>query len=319
MKSKTTACNGRWMRALTLAAALFVAPALSSAATFISVSFAPPPLPVYAQPVAPGPDFMWIPGYWAWNGVGYYWVPGTWVLAPYVGALWTPGWWGWSSGAYIWHPGYWGPRVGYYGGINYGFGYFGVGYAGGYWSTGHFYYNTAVTRVDVTRVHNTYNRTVVENTVRTSYNGGTGGVRHEPTVEERLAEHDAHRAATPMQIQHERYASTNRQQFASSNNGNPALAATPSAYNRSGAMDSRGAREANAQRGVEGPQGQHDRFRAERSGPPMGQPQARKIEHPQAAPPPQERAARMQGGPQGGPEGGHQAGHHEGGGERQGR
>jgi hypothetical protein len=122
-----------------------------------------------------------------------------------------------------------------------------------------------------------------------------------------------------MQIQHERYASTNRQQFASSNNGNPALAATPSAYNRSGAMDSRVAREAKAQRGVEGPQGQHDRFRAERSGPPMGQPQARKIEHPQAAPPPQERAARMQGGPQGGPEGGHQGGHHEGGGERQGR
>lgn len=318
MKLKTTAYNWRWMRALTLAAALFVAPAMSSAATFISVGFAPPPLPVYAQPVAPGPDFMWIPGYWAWNGVGYYWVPGTWVLAPYVGALWTPGWWGWSGGAYIWHPGYWGPRVGYYGGINYGFGYFGVGYAGGYWSTGHFFYNTAVTRVDVTRVHNTYNRTIVENNVRTSYNGGAGGVRHEATAEERLAEHDTHRSATPMQVQHERYASTNRQQFASTNSGSPALTATPRAYNRSGTMDARGAREANVQRGSGGGQGQPDRLHAERSAPP-GQPQARNMEQPHAGAGPQERAARMQGGPQGRPEGGHQGGHHEGGGEHQGR
>ena len=29
--------------------------------------------------------------------------------------------------------GYWGPHVGYYGGVNYGFGYMGVGFAGGAW------------------------------------------------------------------------------------------------------------------------------------------------------------------------------------------
>ena len=313
MKLLSGMASIRLARALAFASALLVAPAMPTAATFISVNLAPPALPVYVQPIAPGPNYMWIPGYWAWNGVGYYWVPGTWVLAPYFGALWTPGWWGWGGGAYIWHPGYWGPRVGYYGGINYGFGYFGVGYAGGYWSGGRFFYNTAVTNVDVTRIHNTYDRTVVENNVRTSYNGGAGGVRHEATAEERLAERDAHRGATPMQIQHERFASSNREQFASANNGTPALTATPRAYNRAGRMDTR---EANVQRGPGGPQGPHETFRTERGGPPAGQPQARNFEQPRGGPP--EHAAR-QGGPQGRPEGGRQGGRHEGGERHEGR
>ena len=60
---------------------------------------------------------------------------------------------------YIWHAGYWGPHVGYYGGINYGFGYFGSGYEGGYWEDGVFFYNTAVTRVDTTVITHIYNKT----------------------------------------------------------------------------------------------------------------------------------------------------------------
>ena len=43
--------------------------------------------------------------------------------------------------------GYWGPHVGYYGGVNYGFGYMGIGFAGGVWAGGAFRYNTAVMRV----------------------------------------------------------------------------------------------------------------------------------------------------------------------------
>src|ERR1700693_3024093 len=93
----------------------------------ISVRVAPPALPVYTQPVGPGPGYMWTPGYWAWNDdAGYYWVPGTWVVAP-VGLLWTPGYWGFADGAYGWHRGYWGPHIGFYGGVNYGYGYGGVG------------------------------------------------------------------------------------------------------------------------------------------------------------------------------------------------
>src|SRR5581483_6614272 len=76
----------------------------------ISVSFGPPALPVYEQPVCPDEGYIWTPGYWAWDpDYGYYWVPGTWVLAPQVGYLWTPPWWGWDNGAYLFHTGYWGP------------------------------------------------------------------------------------------------------------------------------------------------------------------------------------------------------------------
>ena len=68
-------------------------------------------------------------------------MDGDWVYPPYMGALWTPGYWGWGGGVYFWNPGYWGRRVGYYGGINYGFGYFGTGFWGGYWRGGRFFYN----------------------------------------------------------------------------------------------------------------------------------------------------------------------------------
>ena len=59
--------------------------------------------------------------------------PGVWVRPPQVGLLWTPGYWGWGGGAYLFHAGYWGPHVGFYGGVNYGFGYGGVGFGGGRW------------------------------------------------------------------------------------------------------------------------------------------------------------------------------------------
>src|SRR5258708_15595856 len=105
--------------------------AASFGQVFVSVRVGPPALPIYAQPICPGPGFFWTPGYWGWNDdAGYYWVPGTWVVAP-VGMLWTPGYWGWGGGLYAWHAGYWGPHVGFYGGINYGFGYGGGGFGGG--------------------------------------------------------------------------------------------------------------------------------------------------------------------------------------------
>src|ERR1035441_3600210 len=87
-------------------------------------TMAPPPLPAYEQPMCPGDGYIWTPGYWAWDGA-YYWVPGTWVLAPQIGYLWTPGYWGWGGAGFMFNEGYWGMSVGFYGGIDYGFGYFG--------------------------------------------------------------------------------------------------------------------------------------------------------------------------------------------------
>ena len=114
----------------------------------VTANAAPPAIPQYEQPVAPGDGYLWTPGYWAWDPSAgdYYWVAGQWVLPPYTGALWTPGYWGPYGGGYFWHAGFWGPYVGYYGGINYGFGYFGVGYWGGFWRGGAFYYNRGLNR-----------------------------------------------------------------------------------------------------------------------------------------------------------------------------
>jgi hypothetical protein len=116
--------------------------------------------------------------------------------------LWTPGYWGWEANQYHWHPGYWGHDVGFYGGINYGYGYFGTGYSGGRWRDNHFYYNTAVTRVNTGSVHNVYvDKTVIHNSNnRVSYNGGTGGVAMRQTAaQQRAFASQQHMAATQVQ------------------------------------------------------------------------------------------------------------------------
>ncbi len=204
-------------------------PAASFAGVFISVGFAPPALPVYTQPICPGDGYLWNPGYWAYGPEGYYWVPGVWVRPPQVGLLWTPGYWGWGGSAFIFHEGYWGPHVGFYGGINYGFGYGGVGFAGGRWDGGHFAYNTAVMNVNRTVIHNTYVENVHINNVglHTSFNGGAGGIQTRPNAQEQQWSHENHIQPTGEQQQHMQMAHADRSNFASANGGHPQNAAMP--------------------------------------------------------------------------------------------
>ena len=218
----------RSTRMLLIAIMMLAAPAASFAQVHVAITFGPPELPVYEQPLCPGDGYIWTPGYWAYDydAGDYYWVPGTWVLAPEVGFLWTPGYWGWGGSAFIFHEGYWGPHIGFYGGINYGFGYFGHGYEGGRWEGGHFFYNTTINRVDVHVIHNVYETRVdVRNETRVSYNGH-GGIDERPTREEEAAEHDRHIGAVAAQTQHVQAARENRDLRASVNHGKPPIAAT---------------------------------------------------------------------------------------------
>ncbi len=193
---------------------------------------APPPLPEYDQPAAPADDYIWNPGYWNYASTGYYWVPGIWCAPPFAGALWTPPYWAYDNRHYRFHRGYWGPHVGYYGGVNYGFGYVGYGYYGGYWRGRDFYYNRAVTNVNIEHVHNVYQRTVILNgesygprpNNRISYNGGPGGLRVQPRPEELGAMQEAHYAPLPAQRDNRLAAATNRSQFFDVNRGQPAQA-----------------------------------------------------------------------------------------------
>jgi len=216
--------SSRW---ILLAFVLSLVPASSFAGVFISVGFAPPVLPVYEQPPCPEPGWLWTPGYWAYGDDGYYWVPGSWVPAPYEGALWTPPYWGWSDGLYVFHTGYWGRHVGYYGGVNYGFGYMGIGFVGGEWHGREFSYNRAVMHVDERRIHNTYiNETIVHNTTiinnnHVSYSGGRDGIHHDPRPEERMAMRDQHMAPTSFQQQHIQAARSDPNFYVKNNHGHP--------------------------------------------------------------------------------------------------
>jgi hypothetical protein len=212
-------------RSLLLALLAVTIPASSFAQVAVTITVAPPVIPVYTQPACPGDGYMWTPGYWAWGPDGYYWVPGVWVMAPRAGVLWTPGYWGFVGGAYVWHAGYWGPHVGFYGGVNYGFGYAGVGFGGGVWAGSVFRYNTAVVNVNTAVVHNVYvDRTVIQNTTivnRASFNG-PGGVSARPTPGEMAAMHEQHFQPTAAQMSHQTAASQDRNQLASVNHGRPA-------------------------------------------------------------------------------------------------
>jgi hypothetical protein len=215
--------------ALTLGLAMVALPEDAAAQMSVTITLAPPALPVYEQPVLVQEGAIWAPGYWDYDQEnGYFWVPGTWVQPPEAGLLWTPGYWGWGNGGYAWNEGYWGPTVGFYGGIAYGFGYSGRGYTGGHWQGQQFYYNTAVSQVNVTNIHNTYTQTVVNNTTvnRVSFNGGTGGVTVRPSAEEQAAARAPHQAATALQVQHRQAAMADHTLLASANHGKPPIAAT---------------------------------------------------------------------------------------------
>src|SRR5260370_406247 len=75
------------IRKVFVGAALALVPAASFAGVFVSVTIAPPVLPVYTQPLCPGEGYLWTPGSWAYGDEGYYWVPGVWVRPPQVGML----------------------------------------------------------------------------------------------------------------------------------------------------------------------------------------------------------------------------------------
>jgi len=149
-------------------------------------------------------------------------------MGPEIGFLWTPAYWGWGGDGFVFYDGYWGPNVGFYGGINYGFGYFGSGFEGGRWDGGLFFYNRSMSNVNVTDIHNVYDTNVTyNNESRVSYNGGSGGISARPTTGEEAAARDRHIPPVAAQTQHAQAARANPQQRASANMGKPGVAVTP--------------------------------------------------------------------------------------------
>ena len=216
----------RW---LILAAAIFAFAAASSTASaqvVVSVSVAPPVLPVYTQPICPAPGYIWTPAtgptpmtadITGFPARGSNRPKSAFSGRPAIGV---------GTTARTWNAGYWGPEVGFYGGINYGFGYTGFGYEGGYWRDRNFYYNSRVNNVNVTVVHNVYEKNVVVHDSHVSYNGGRGGISARPSAAQEKFAHEHHVGPTSAQEQHISAARSDRSQFASANHGHPKVAAT---------------------------------------------------------------------------------------------
>lgn len=52
----------------------------------------PPPPFREPRPHQPSPAYVWLPGYWDWDGARYFWQPGRWVVAP-QDQVWEPHRW----------------------------------------------------------------------------------------------------------------------------------------------------------------------------------------------------------------------------------
>ena len=86
----------------TLAHALILATALTAASACVTaaprrsrvyVRVGPPAPIVETRIVAPGPGYVWIPGYHTWDGRAYVWRPGRWDRRPRANAVWVPARW----------------------------------------------------------------------------------------------------------------------------------------------------------------------------------------------------------------------------------
>ncbi len=55
----------------------------------INIGAPPPPRVLRVRPVAPGPEYMWVEGYWYPVGGHYKWHDGYWTRPPYAGARWV--------------------------------------------------------------------------------------------------------------------------------------------------------------------------------------------------------------------------------------
>jgi hypothetical protein len=67
-----------------------------------------PPAPIVERAVvAPGPGYVWIPGFYRWDGAAYVWVRGRWDRPPRPRARWIPGHWAHERGGWYFIEGHW--------------------------------------------------------------------------------------------------------------------------------------------------------------------------------------------------------------------
>ena len=116
--------------------------------------------------------------------------------------------------------------MGFYGGVDDGYGYGGVGFEGGYWRGGVYTYNRNVVNVGLSVNVAVYSRRRPSGGSQTSFNGGNGGVNAKPTPQERAFANERHIGPTHQQHEHRQLAGKNPDLKFAHNGGRPAIAAT---------------------------------------------------------------------------------------------
>jgi hypothetical protein len=93
----------------TLAFGLVMATTACTARERVAVYVPSPPPPAVRETivVSPGPGYVWIGGYHAWNGSAYVWTPGRWELRPARRHAWVPGHWKHDRRGWYWVEGHW--------------------------------------------------------------------------------------------------------------------------------------------------------------------------------------------------------------------
>lgn len=67
----------------------------------------PPPDRTEVRPPAPFPEFVWVGGFWKWNGSSFVWIAGGWHRPPRPDAVWVPGHWDKRDEGWVWVGGKW--------------------------------------------------------------------------------------------------------------------------------------------------------------------------------------------------------------------
>jgi len=102
---------GKVMRAAALAGlAVTMSGAMSACASTYGGVYvrSGPPAPMYERRVvAPGPGYIWVPGYYQWSGRAYYWTPGRYMRPPRPGARWETGRWAHNRNGWYFVDGRW--------------------------------------------------------------------------------------------------------------------------------------------------------------------------------------------------------------------
>ena len=80
--------------------------AVAAPAGEVVVGSAPPARLIEEATVAPGPSFVWVPGFWAWRG-HWVWVRGRWAIPPHPGAVWVTPQYAARAGKFYYSHGFW--------------------------------------------------------------------------------------------------------------------------------------------------------------------------------------------------------------------